>query len=154
MGAVLTPALAAFVHHALAFILFAAVMVQLVLLREPPTISTARSILRMDAVYGISATLLLVVGFIRVLHTEKGAGYYFQSAPFIAKLALFVAVGLISIYPTLKFRSWRKALASGAAPSVEPEQHRKLKLMIHTELTLLVIIMLCAALMSRGIGML
>jgi len=151
---VLTAALAAFVHHALAFILFGVLMVELVLLREPPTLSTARSILRMDAVYGICATLLLLVGFFRVLHTEKGAAYYFSSAPFIAKICLFALVGLISIYPTLQFRGWRKALAAGHAPVVEPAQHRRLKTMIHTELTLLALIMLCAALMARGIGVL
>ena len=149
----MTAALVAFVHHALAFILFAALMAELVLLREPPTLSTARSILRMDAVYGVCATLLLLVGFFRVLHTEKGTAYYFASAPFIAKISLFAVVGLVSIYPTLKFMSWRKALAAGNAPIVEPAQQRQLKMMIHLELTLLVLIMLCAAMMARGIGM-
>jgi putative membrane protein len=147
-----TSALLAFVHHTLAFVLFAALMVELVLLREPLSVSTARSILRMDSIYGICAGLLLVIGFVRVFHTEKGAPYYFSSAPFIAKIALFAGVGLISIYPTMKFLSWRKTLAVGLVPVLDPAQHRSLKMTIHLELTLLVIILLCAALMARGIG--
>ena len=56
-----------------------------------------------DAVYGVAATVLLVVGLLRVFYTEKGAAYYFASFTFLAKLALFVVVGILSIYPTIKF---------------------------------------------------
>jgi putative membrane protein len=38
-----------------------------------------------------------VVRLLRVFYFDKGAPYYFQSAPFMAKLALFVGVGLLSI---------------------------------------------------------
>jgi putative membrane protein len=150
----MTSAVFAFIHHALAFVLFAALMVELVLLRFPLTLPTARSILRMDMIYGICAGLLLIVGFGRVFHTEKGSAYYFASGPFMAKITLFILVGLISIYPTVKFMSWRKALAAGNVPVLDPAQQRSIKVAIHLELTLVVLIMLCAALMARGIGML
>jgi putative membrane protein len=152
-AAAVTSAIFAFVHHALAFVLFAAVMVELILLRFPFSPATARSILRMDMIYGICAGLILIVGFGRVFHTEKGSAYYFASAPFIAKISLFIVVGLISVYPTVKFMSWRKALAAGAVPALDPAQQRSIKMILHTELTLLVLMMLCAALMARGIGM-
>ena len=54
--------------------------------------------------------MLLVVGLLRVYYFEKGAAFYFGNAFFIAKLALFIVVGLLSIYPTLEFSAWRKAL--------------------------------------------
>ena len=145
-------ALFAFLHHAAAFLLVAVVMVELVLMRGEITVASARTLLRMDSVYGISAVVLLIVGFVRVAYTEKGAGYYFHSGPFLAKLALFVMVGLLSIVPTVRFFGWRKAVRAGQAPAIDDAARRRIRMIIHIELTLLFLIMLCAALMARGIG--
>jgi putative membrane protein len=145
---------AAFIHHAAAFLVVAALMVELVLLKGELTPASARSVLRMDMVYGIAATVLLVVGFVRVFHTEKGSAYYFASGPFLVKLALFIAVGLLSIYPTIKFLGWRKALREGRAPDFDAGTRRKVRMLVHLELTLLFVIMLLAVMMARGIGFL
>lgn len=145
-------ALFAFLHHAAAFLLVAVVTVELVLLRGEITVASARTLLRMDSAYGLSALVLLVVGFIRVVYTEKGADYYFHSGTFLAKLALFIVVGLLSIVPTVQFLGWRKALKTGQAPALDEAARRRMRMIIHTELTLLFLIMLCAALMARGIG--
>jgi putative membrane protein len=145
-------ALFAFLHHAAAFLLVAVVMVELVLMRGEITVATARTLLRMDSVYGMSAVVLLIVGFIRVFYTEKGSDYYFHSGPFLAKLTLFIVVGLLSILPTVKFLGWRKALQAGQAPAVDDATRRRVRTVIHVELTLLFLIMLCAAMMARGIG--
>jgi putative membrane protein len=144
--------LLAFLHHAAAFIVFGTLMVELVLIKGELTLSSARSVLRMDAAYGISAVVLLIVGFIRVFHTEKGAEYYFSSAPFIAKITLFVAVALLSIYPTVQFLRWRQDLRQQRLPAFEQPRRRTVRMIIHLELTLLLLIMLCAALMARGVG--
>lgn len=145
-------ALFAFLHHAAAFLLVAVVTVELVLLRGELTVSSARTLLRMDSVYGLSAVVLLIVGFVRVFSTEKGSEYYFHSGPFLAKLALFVVVGLLSIMPTVEFLGWRKALKEGRTPVLDDGKRRRLRMFIHIELTLLFLIMLFAALMARGIG--
>ena len=142
----------AFLHHAAAFALVGLVMVELVVMRGELTIASARTLLRMDSAYGLCAVLLLIVGFVRVFYTEKGADYYFHSGPFIAKLTLFVAVGLLSILPTLQFLGWRKALKEGRVPELDDAGRRRIRMVIHIELTLLFLIMLCAALMARGIG--
>ena len=145
-------ALFAFLHHAAAFALVAVVMVELVLMRGELTVASARTLLRMDSVYGLCAVVLLIVGFVRVFSTEKGADYYFHSGPFLAKLALFIAVGLLSILPTVQFLGWRKALKEGRVPALDDGKRRRIRMAIHIELTLLFVIMLCAALMARGIG--
>lgn len=142
----------AFLHHAAAFVVFGTLMVELVLMKSELTLSSARSLLRMDAAYGMSALVLLGVGFVRVFHTEKGADYYFHSGPFIAKLLLFIAVALLSIYPTMRFIKWRQDLSQQRIPAVDDGQRRMIRTIIHVELTLLLLIMLCAALMARGIG--
>lgn len=142
---------AAFIHHAAAFLVVAALMVELVVLKSELTPTSARSVLRMDAVYGIAALVLLVAGFGRVFYTEKGAAYYFDSGAFLLKLALFIVVGLLSIYPTLKFMGWRKALREGRTPELDAGTRRKVRMLIHIELTLLFVIMLMAIMMARGV---
>lgn len=142
----------AFLHHAAAFVLVAVLTAELVLTKAPLTAISARSVLRMDAAYGISALVLLVVGLLRVFYTEKGAHYYFHSAPFLVKLSLFIVVGLLSIYPTREFLSWRKRLRAGDVPTLTPGKRRNIRMILHTELTLLFVIMLCAAMMARGVG--
>src|SRR5262245_3089742 len=100
-------ALFAFLHHISAFVLFAALVVELVLIRGALTVESARKIQVADMIFGISAGALLLIGLLRVFHFEKGAYYYFHSWAFLAKLSLFVIVGLISIVPTLEFLRWR-----------------------------------------------
>jgi putative membrane protein len=143
----------AFLHHLAAFTLVAALAIQFVLLRDAVTLTSARKLQVVDAVYGLAAVVLLVVGLGRVFHFEKGATYYFHTWTFIAKLSLFVLVGLISIVPTLAFRSWRKAVQQGQAPQVSAEQLQRLRAIIHLELIGVVLIILCAALMAKGIGL-
>jgi putative membrane protein len=142
---------AAFFHHLAAFVIVGALMVELVVLRNELTIPSARSVLRMDMAYGIAALVLLVVGFTRVFHTEKGSMYYFSSGPFLVKLTLFIVVGLLSIYPTVKFMGWRKALREQRVPDFEAGTRRKVRMLIHIELTLIVVIVLMAIMMARGI---
>jgi putative membrane protein len=140
-------ALFAFLHHLTAFVLVAAI-------RGALTVDNARKLRVVDAVYGASAGLLLAVGLLRVFYFEKGAAFYFGNAFFIAKLALFILVGLLSIYPTLEIASWRKQLAAGRAPVVAATKLHAMRRVIHWELAGIVLILLCAALMARAIGQL
>jgi putative membrane protein len=103
-----------------------------------------------DTVLGAAATVLFVVGLLRVFFFEKGAEYYFHNHAFLAKLSIFIAVALLSIIPTREFLSWRKALNAGQAPSPRPEKLRLIKKLLHGEMAAIVIILLCATLMARG----
>lgn len=140
------PAFLAFLHHLAAFTVVAAVALEFVLLRDAITAQSARRLRIVDQIYGIAALALLAVGALRVFYFEKGWAYYSHSAPFLAKMGLFLAVGLLSIYPTVTFIKWRKAL------DVDEAKLRTLRRLIHWELALVVGILLCAALMARGIG--
>ncbi len=142
----------AFLHHLLAFSLVAALVTELVQLRDRISIERARRLLLADAIYGMSAMLLLIVGFLRVIFFEKGVAYYFHSTPFIAKLLLFAAVGLLSIYPTMTFLSWRKSVNRGREPVLDPAIIKRIRKLIHYELVCIVLILLAAAMMARGVG--
>jgi putative membrane protein len=147
----MTP-LFAFLHHVAAFTLVAALAIEFVLLRGELTAQRARHILAADAILGISAGAILLVGLARVFHLEKGAAYYFHSIPFLAKLSLFAIIGLLSIYPTVQFMKWRPAVRQGQAPALLDENRRRIRLLIHLELAAVVVLILCAALMAKGVG--
>jgi len=142
----------AFLHHLLAFMLFGALVMELVLLRSTLTVESARKILRADMMLGIVAGLLLLVGLTRVFHLEKGALYYFHTWTFITKLTVFILIGLLSIIPTREFLRWRASLKAGQVPAVAPEKLKSVAMIVHIELTAIVIILLMAALMAKGIG--
>lgn len=145
-------ALFAFLHHLAAFTLVCAIAIELVLIRDELTIERARTLLRTDMIAGIAAGTLLVVGALRVFVFEKGGAFYFHNAFFHIKLTAFVAVALLTIYPTLEFLSWRKALQRGQRPFVEPQKIRRIRTLLHLELISIVVILFSAAMMSRGIG--
>jgi putative membrane protein len=142
----------AFLHHVAAFSLVAVLVVEFVLIRGELTVATARKLLVADGVLGASAGVVLAAGLVRVFYFEKGGAYYFHDVPFLAKLALFVIVALISVYPTREFLTWRKAVKERRAPTVSERKIRTLRSLVHWELVGVVLIILCAALMAKGIG--
>lgn len=130
--------------------LVSALAVEFALIRQDLTLAIARRLPIVDAVLGISAGFLLVVGLLRVFFFEKGAAYYFHSHAFMTKFSVFIAVGLLSIIPTLEFLSWRKPVKAGEIPAVSARKLRFIRSVIHGELAAVVIILLCAAMMARG----
>ena len=145
-------ALLAFLHHVAAFTLVAALTAEFILLKSELTLQSARRIRLIDLAFGIAAATVLTVGLLRVFWFEKGAAYYFHSWPFIAKLSMFFVVGVLSIYPTIEFLSWGKAVKQGQVPSVSASTMRRLRTVMHIELVGVVAIILFAVLMARGIG--
>ena len=148
----LTSALVAFLHHLAAFTVVATLVIEHALFARELPLPLARKLVRIDLYYGISAGLLVVVGFLRVFYFEKGPAYYFHDGWFIAKISLFALVGLVSIYPTRVFLGWRTALRAGVAPVVAEHQARAVRLCLMLELAGIVGILLAAPLMARGFG--
>jgi putative membrane protein len=142
----------ALLHHLAAFTLVAALAVEVALFRPPLSVAQARHLLRTDAVFGAAATLVLIVGLLRVTYFEKGPAYYWHDSYFLLKLSAFVVAGLISIYPTVTFLSWKRELGSGTAPQPSPERTRQVRLCLMLELTAILVILFGAALMARGFG--
>jgi putative membrane protein len=140
----------AFLHHLFAFTLVAALAVELMLIHQELTVTNARRLLRADAVLGISAGLLLIVGASRMIWFEKGIDYYTTSYPFLIKLGVFLGLAVMSAMPTAEFLSWRKALRAGQLPAVEEKRRRMIQATIHGELMGVVVILLCAAMAARG----
>ena len=103
-------------------------------------------------VYGVAARAVLVVGLLRAAYFEKGAAYYWHDVYFLLKFAAFLVAALISIYPTLTFFSWSHTLKAGTAPEISADRTRRVRLCLMLELTAILMILACAALMARGFG--
>ena len=140
----------AFLHHLCAFTLVAAVAIEFTLIRQKLTLETARRLQATDLVLGIAAAALLCIGLLRVFLFEKGSDYYLHSHAFLLKFALFIILGVLSIIPTMEFLSWRGDIKAGEVPVMDAKTRRRVTIVIHSELTAIVIILLCAAIMARG----
>lgn len=116
------------------------------------TVIQALRLQRTDLVFGVAAALLLIIGLIRVTWFEKGPAYYWHDLYFLIKFGAFIAAALISIYPTAVFLSWTKTVRAGHAPDVALACVRRVRLCLMLELTAIVVILPCAALMARGFG--
>src|ERR1700738_3067333 len=124
----------AFLHHVCAFTLVSAVAIEFALIRGELTLASARRLQVTDMVLGIAAGALLVIGLLRVFFFEKGADYYFHSQAFMAKLSIFVVIGLLSIVPTVEFLSWRGALKVGQVPAISARKLRLVTAGLHRAL--------------------
>jgi len=142
----------AFLHHVAAFAVVAALAVEVAIFKPPLSAPQARRLQRTDLVFGLAAVAVLVIGALRVAYFEKTTVYYLHDVFFLAKLAAFLIAALISIYPTVTFLSWNAALRAGGVPEVGAERTRRVRLCLMLELTAIVVILACAALMARGFG--
>ena len=144
-------AIMAFLHHLAAFTVVATLAIEVALFKPPLTLVQARRLQATDSIFGAAATVLLIVGLLRVFYFEKGGAYYFHNGYFLAKFSLFIVAALISIYPTILFLSWKKAIKAGSPPEVTAEQTRRARLCLMFELTAVVGILFCAPFMARGL---
>jgi putative membrane protein len=136
--------LVAFLHFAAAFGVVAALVFEWLTFSRTPTVDEARRLASVDRWYGLSAMVLLVVGFTRAYHFEKGWAFYLHSPFFHAKVGLFVLIGLLSILPTVTFIRWRPALQA---------QYRNVARCLKLQLILLIPLLVSASLMARGVGL-
>lgn len=140
----------AFLHH-LAFVaIFVAIAIEMILLRQPLTLESARRLQMYDGVYGAAAGAVLIIGALRVYFFEKGWYYYLSNHAFLTKMALFIAVGLLSAIPTIEFMRWRKATQAGQVPQVDEAKLKRLRKIVHWELVGLMLMLFFAAWMARG----
>ncbi|MGH7388706.1 MAG: DUF2214 family protein [Candidatus Rokuibacteriota bacterium] len=138
--------------HVLAFVLTGAFLTtELVLCRPGLAASHVRLLPRLDIVFFVSALAALATGLLRLFFYAKGVGFYLPNPAFHAKMALYLAVAVLSIYPTLRFIRWRRALIAGDALPL-PEEVARVRRLLHIELGLFALMPLMAVLMARGIG--
>ena len=148
-----TDALLAYVHHIAAFALVAILFVEMALCKPGMSPAQVRILTRYDGMYGFFAAVLLIVGTMRVFWGIKGAQFYAHNPAFHAKVGLFVLIGLLSVPPTLRYFRWRAALKANAQFTPGADEIKANRRFIHIQAGLIVLLLLLAVLMARGIGM-
>jgi putative membrane protein len=140
-------------HHLAVFSLAGILSAEIFLTAGPIDDRMALRIVRIDAWYGIVAALVIAAGLLRVFFGAKGYEYYVANIFFWAKMALFVAVALLSVAPTYRYTVWRRRVR--ADPSFRPpkDEISQLRGVLYVEAALFALIPLCAAAMARGYGM-
>lgn len=106
---------------------------------------------KVDLVYGIAAIMVLATGVARTVWGVKGTSWYWTNPLLHVKLTLFIVVGVISIFPTMSYFRWRKALrATGALPT--EADIRKTRKLVMVQAHLIALIPLVAVFLARGFG--
>ena len=81
----------------------------------------------------------------------KGTQFYLSSTLFWTKLALFVTLLILEVWPMLTFIRWRIQLRRGQLP--DTSRARVFYTLNHMELGLVVLIVFVASFMARGFGL-
>ncbi|WP_339494600.1 DUF2214 family protein [Pseudomonas sp. RA_105y_Pfl2_P56] len=110
----------------------------------------AGRVLLADNLWGISALVLLVTGGMRAFGGyEKGTDYYLHQPLFHLKMTLFVLILLIELSPMITLVKWRISLVRGAA--LDTGRAKLYARISHVEALLLVLMVVAAAGMARGV---
>ncbi|MCW0402972.1 hypothetical protein NB689_003222 [Xanthomonas sacchari] len=141
--------LLAALHHLAMLLLIAALVAEWALLRTPLARIQLTRLVRIDAMYGVAALLILAIGALRVRYGLKGADYYLHNPWFWAKLGTFAAIGLLSLVPTLRLLRWRRQARRQPDWTPPPTQVRTLQRLLGLELALVAVLVVLAAAMAR-----
>ncbi len=147
MDPLLLEILVKYVHFICIFAIVGAVSAEHLLLKEEMTRAEIHRLSIIDAVYGVSAILLLAAGFTLWFAIGKPADFYSKNWVFHTKITFFIIVGILSLWPTRFFLRERKG-----EPTELVAVPKRIKMMIRLELLLLFLIPLLASTMAKGIG--
>jgi putative membrane protein len=142
-----------FAHHLAVFSLVAVIAAEFALIVPGLSGRRLRQVGALDGAYGGLATVIVLVGAARVIWGDAGWDYYVMNWTFWTKMALFVAVGVISIRPTLQIVRWRRTAAADPAFTVPADEVSAIRKYFLAQFALLALIPIFAALMARGIGL-
>lgn len=140
-------------HHVLVFSLLGVLAAERALVVGRLAPDKIRRLASLDAAYGALAAGIVIVGFLRVFFGGKGPDFYFPNPLFWAKIGAFAAVGLLSIIPTMRILSWRRAVARDPAFSPAPDDIDRVRRFLSIELMIFPLIPIFAAAMAMGYGL-
>lgn len=137
----------AVLHHLAVFGLVVMLAIQRTLLKGNSI--DVRRLARLDGGYGLTAVLVIAIGVLRVATGARGWAFYENNPWFWAKIAVFIAIGLLSIQPTLMFLRWAKAAKADAAFQPSDTDLARARRIVGIELMLIFPLVGFAAAMAR-----
>ena len=143
----------AYVHYVSFMLCFGALVLERRLIKANPSKQDATLMVITDVVYGIAALALLGSGILRVLYFGKGSEFYTENPLFWWKVGVYLAVGGLSLYPTITYILLAIPLRKGELPQVSEALAKRLGWILNIELVGFAAIPLLATLMARGVGL-
>ena len=143
----------AYAHYLSFMVCFGALVLERRLIRPNPDRKDAILMVITDVVYGIAALTVLLSGIARVLHFGQGTSFYTENPLFWWKVGTYLAVGSLSLYPTITYILWAIPLRKGELPQVSEALANRLRWILNIELVGFAAIPFLATLMARGVGL-
>ena len=118
-------------------------------LRDPADHGALRRAFIGDSWWGVAAALWLITGLWRLLAgTEKSTSYYLANHAFYLKMALFLAILALEVWPMMTLLRWR---TKRATPN--PRDAGRIEVISYVECALVIAMVAAAVTMARGYGM-
>lgn len=140
-----------YLHFISIMVLMGALITEHLVLKPSITKDQIKSLATIDLIYGISAVLVLTTGILRWFVYGKGYDFYMSTPLFHIKLTLFIVLGILSIFPTLKILKWKKLIKNNEEPNITPKAVKRLLMFIRIELLIIAIMPLLAVMIARGV---
>jgi len=144
-------ALLAYAHFICIFALASLLVSELAVFRKTLPADLVRRLQRIDRWYGIVAGLVILSGLARLFLGIKGSEFYLHNPVFWTKMALFVAVALISIVPTVAYVRWSVRDSTDGSVVLDDAEFARLRGLLWLQVGLFLLIPLCASFMARGL---
>ncbi|WP_082722260.1 DUF2214 family protein [Burkholderia mayonis] len=110
------------------------------------------AVFRADAIWGVSALVLITTGIVRAFGGfEKGGEYYLHAPLFHLKMGALALILVFELIPMMGLIRWRVTARRGMLPDLAraPAYAR----IGHVQAALVVVIVFAAAGMARGVGL-
>ena len=134
--------------HLICFAIMGAVLfTELILVSNKMKSSSIHKISILDAIYGLSALVIFILGLVLWFYIGKPSSFYTVNIFFKIKIILFIFLGILSIYPTIFFIKNRKFKDDII---VVPNS---IKIIIIIEIFIFLLIPFFAILMANGYGL-
>ena len=106
-------------------------------------------LVRLDVIYGAAALVMIGSGLARLLWGIKGVSWYVSQPLFHIKITIVVVMAILSIWPSIMFRRWRRNLqASGALP--DELEVKKVRRLVMIQSHVLPVVAVIAVFWARG----
>ncbi len=145
----MTDLILALCHHLLVFGIAAVLAAEAGFLRAGLTQKQLNLLGRLDALYGLFAVLILVVGFGRVFYGVRGPEFFLGNPWFWGKLVVFAMVGIVSAPPTIRYLAWARRARGDRDFTITQADVLWVRRFLFTEIALFALIPLLAAAMVR-----
>ena len=107
-----------------------------------------------DLGYFLALTGSLATGLARVLFFGQDTAYYLANRLFWLKIALFLAIGLLALFPTLQFIRWNREARTAPAFAPLTRELERVRASLVLQLGLMLLLPLISILVARGYGLL